>query len=93
MNSNLKSDFDFEILHYKTELGGKISLKRIFDLVSQIKRIKPDIVHFTGLQLSGFHIAVACKLAGIKDNILTIRGTSWDMLEFNPIKNISVLYL
>ena len=93
MNSNLKSDFDFKIIHYRTDLGGKISLKRIFDLVSQIKKIKPDIVHFTGLQLSGFHIAVACKLAGVKNNILTIRGTSWDMLEFNPIKKILVSFI
>ncbi|WP_156490543.1 glycosyltransferase, partial [Oleiphilus sp. HI0086] len=52
----------------------------------QILDINPDIVHFTGLQLSGFHMAVACHLAGVHKTVVTIRGSSTDAIEFSPIK-------
>ncbi|EJE8548261.1 glycosyltransferase [Vibrio vulnificus] len=92
MNSKLKHEFDFKTINYDTNIGRSISLKRILDLKKQIEKIEPDIVHFTGLQLSGFHIAVACKLAGVKKTVITIRGMSGDSVYFNPLKKIILKY-
>ena len=93
MDSGLKSKYDFRKIIYKKELGKGISVKRIRDLVSQIKDLKPDIVHFTGLQLSGFHMAIACKFAGVKNTVVTVRGFSGDVIFFNNAKKIILTYL
>ncbi|PQJ21095.1 glycosyltransferase family 4 protein [Tenacibaculum sp. SG-28] len=93
MNSDLKKKYDFHTIHYKTELGSGISLKRIKDLIEQIKRINPDIVHYSGLQLSGFHMAVACKFAGVKNTVMTVRGFSGDAIYFNIIKKSILTYI
>lgn len=86
MDSGLKEKYDFATILYKPELGPNVSLARIRDLVSQLRRLEPDIVHFGGLQLSGFHLAVACRLAGIRNTLLTIHGFSGDALDVNLIK-------
>lgn len=86
MSSSLAEEFSFYEIVYDPAIGRGISLKRIMDIRRQILKIKPDIVHFTGLQLSGFHIAVACYIAGIRATIVTIRGSSTDAIEFSPVK-------
>lgn len=92
VSSRLKDKYDFRIIHYRTELGKGISIRRINDLKKQLKVLSPDIVHFTGLQLSGFHLAIACSLVGIKRTVLTIHGTSSDALYFNFFKKIVLKY-
>jgi glycosyltransferase involved in cell wall biosynthesis len=86
MSSSLTETFSFHEIIYDPKLGRGISIKRIFDLRRQLLNIQPDIVHFTGLQLSGFHIAVACFLAGVQRTVVTIRGSSADVIEFPKIK-------
>lgn len=93
MNSNLKEKYDFISFSYKTELGRGISIKRILDLRKQLRQINPDIVHFSGLQLSGFHIAVACKLAGIRRTVVTIHGFSGDALDISRIKKSLLTFI
>lgn len=93
MDSNLKYKYDFMVIHYRTELGRGISIKRIKDLSNQIKNINPDIVHFSGLTLSGFHMAIACRLAGIKNSLVTIHGTSADAIYFSRFKKILMVYV
>ena len=93
MQSALKKKYDFVVLHYDTALGAGISIKRILDLKKQLINLAPDLVHFTGLQLSGFHVAVACRLAGIKHTILTIHGTSADAMYFSKIKRLLMKYI
>lgn len=92
VNSSLKEKYDYRIFEYNTALGRFISIKRIKDIVRQFREIKPNIVHFTGLQLSGFHIAVACRLAGIKRSVVVIRGSSTEALTLSLIQRI-VIYL
>lgn len=92
MNSGLKEKYDFKVIYYDTSLGKGISIKRIIDLKNQIKKINPDIVHFSGLLLSGFHLAIACKLAGIKKTFVTIHGISRDDINFHPIKKVLMTY-
>lgn len=86
MNSSLKEEFSFHEIVYDPRIGRGISLTRILDLRRQILRIQPDIVHYTGLQLSGFHMAIACWLTGVRRTVMTIRGSSTDAIEFSPIK-------
>lgn len=92
INSSLKEEYDYRIFEYNTSLGRFISIKRIKDMVRQLKEIKPDIVHFTGLQFSGFHIAVACRLAGIKRSVVVIRGSSTEAMNISRFQRV-VLYL
>ena len=92
MNSDLKNKYDFKYFVYDNELGRGISIKRIFNLSKQLEQIDPDIVHFSGLQLSGFHIILACKLARIKKTIVTIHGFSGDALDIHPIKKMILTY-
>lgn len=93
MKSGLSKKYDYKVLHYDTSLGRGVSIKRIRDLARQLKEINPDIVHFTGLQLSGFHIIVACRLAGFKNTVVTVRGFSVDALYFNPIKRMLMRFI
>lgn len=93
MNSNLNLKYEFKIFYYGTELGRGISIKRIKDLVKQLNAIKPDLVHYSGLQLTGFHIAIACKLAGIKNTVVTVHGFSGDAIGFNFFKRFLLTYL
>ena len=93
MESELKEKYEFKVIDYKTEIGRGISLKRILDLKKQIEKLKPDIVHFAGLQLTGFHVAIACRLAGIKRTIITIHGFSGDALYFHPVKKFITKYI
>ena len=93
MNSSLKDRYEFKTITYKTEIGRYISIKRIIDLKTQLSNLKPDIVHFTGLQLSGFHVAVACKIAGIKNTVVTVHGFSGEAIQLNLIKRIFLTFL
>jgi glycosyltransferase involved in cell wall biosynthesis len=93
INSILKEKYEFRIINYDTKLGTGISLKRIIHLKNQIKKINPDIVHYTGLQLSGFHMAIACKLAKVNKTVVTIRGFSGDAIYFNPFKMALLTYI
>lgn len=76
MNSKLKEKYDFISFDYDYSIGYKVSLRRIWDLKRKIEVIHPDIVHCSGLQLSGFHIVAASKLAHVKKIIVTVRGSS-----------------
>lgn len=93
VNSSLKEKYDYRIFEYNTSLGRFISIKRIKDLVRQLREINPDIVHFTGLQLSGFHIAVACRLAGLKRTVIVIRGSSTEALTISFLQRIIIYML
>ena len=93
MNSDLNKKYEFKSIIYRTEMGRNISIKRILDLRNQLLAINPDIVHFTGLQLSGLHVAPACKLAGVKNSIVTIHGSSGDALDINAFIRIILKYL
>ncbi len=93
MSSELKNEFQFEVINYDVGLGRGVSWSRIKDLQKQIEEINPDIVHYTGLQLSGFHVAIACLLAGAKNTILTIRGMSGDSIFFNQFKKVLLKFI
>ena len=91
--SDLKNDFDFTFLTFGNDGKGSISISRLRNLVYQIKDKNPDLVHFSGLQLSGFMIALACLFAGNYRSLMTIRGTSADALDLVWYKKVVMAYV
>ncbi len=92
INSRLKDKYDFRIINYDPNIGMSISLKRVLDIRKQIIEIKPDVVHYSGLQLVGFHMAFASFLTPVKSRVLTIHGSSVDAISFNPVKKMILRY-
>ena len=86
MHSSLSEEYEFKILYYRYNMGRFISWNRIEDLKNQILAIKPDIIHISGLQLSGFHLAVAARLAGVPRILMTIHGSSRDAISLGWFK-------
>ena len=93
VESELNQNYEFIIINYDNTLGKWISIKRILNLRNQILKAQPDIVHYTGLQLSGFHMAVACLLAGKRKTIVSVHGFSGEAIYFNKIKKFFVTFL
>ena len=81
-NSNLKDKFQFEYLVHNPVRGFIDNMLIIFDLVKQIKKSDPDIVHIAGLQRAGFEGVMAARLCK-KKVLLTIHGSSTDVINFN----------
>ena len=85
MNSFLADKYHFIPLIQKKSLSG-INLSLLNDLVKQIKKEKPDIVHIRGLLSEGFYGMLAARLAGCKKVVLSVHGMSIDTIEISPIK-------
>jgi L-malate glycosyltransferase len=83
--SYLSEKYEFEFLTQYKFAGGKISINLILDLYKQIKKFDPDLIHLSGLQASGFHAAVAAKLAR-KKVLMAVRGFSSDACNIRLIK-------
>lgn len=85
MNSNLKEKFEFIIVKQKAP-GIYPNLKEVLRIVKILKTIKPDIVHVRGLQSEAFYGVLSCKLAGIKNIVLSVHGFYGDVLNISPLK-------
>lgn len=88
MESRLKNKYKFIPLYIPKGHLGICNLQVIKKLKNQIKANKPDIVHFTGLELVGWYGMLACKLSNIKNTVMVIRGSTSEAIEFNknPLK-------
>jgi len=87
MNSKkLMDNFIFSTLNQNFLPGGKFSFKLIIDLMKQIKKFKPDIVHISGMQSSGFHAMLASFFCGVKVRIVTTHGFQGDAINISKIK-------
>ena len=58
--------------------------------VRTIKCAKPDFVHYAGLQLEGFLVSCALKLAGVKRSVLAIHGSTQEAVYFPRRKKVIV---
>lgn len=85
-NSELKKDYKFCFITQTFHAGGRVNWKLIKDLKNQIKTEQPDLIHFSGMQASGFHAVLAARLAGKKNILVTIRGFSGDALNVSFMK-------
>lgn len=60
--------------------------KGMAQLVGEIKKAQPDILHFAGLQMEGFAVLLAAKLARVPKTICAIHGSSLDAIGFTGYK-------
>ena len=86
IHSKLNEYIKFVPVYHDMSFGRGISLRRILDLRNQLKKIKPDILLFSGVQLAAFHILIASILAGQKSRFMIIRGFSFDALDISIFK-------
>lgn len=88
--SQLCNEYNFCFVRY----GGKgvkaASFREFYKIYKQIKTQKPDLAHFSGLQVYGFILVLAARLARVPRILVTFRGTSWDARDFNFFKKIVV---
>lgn len=61
-----------------------IKPKETLKFVKFIRNQEAKILHFSGLQLEGFHVLLLAKIAGIK-TICAVRGSAKDALDINSI--------
>lgn len=87
LNSKLKNEFDLINIEYDSSIGRKISYTRINKLILQFRSYNIDLVHFSGLQLEGFHISIAAFLSKTK-SLIAIRGFSGDDKSLGFVKRL-----
>lgn len=85
MNSRLQEKYEY--IPYRIPQGriGFINIKLLYNLMAQIRRENPDLVHIHGLQLAGFHYATAAWLCK-KPIILAVRGSTSEAIDFSKWK-------
>lgn len=69
------------------EPAGRLNKKLINHFITEIKKQKPDLIHIRGLGNEGFHAALAAKIAGVPNILVSIHGTHRDLkYHSNPLK-------
>lgn len=88
VESQLKEKYRFVPLIVPKGKMGLCNIKIIMSLVSQIKKVKPDAVQIVGLELIGYYLAIACRIAKVKKVIIAIHGSTTEAIAFNknPLK-------
>ncbi len=92
-DSFLSKDFKFCYITQTIHSGNCLNFRLLSMLKKQIKSEKPDLLHFSGLQASGFYAVLAARLAGYKNILVTIRGFSEDDLSLGKVKRFLFQYL
>lgn len=88
-NSFLKDFYNFKEIIINDKLGGRLKIHVLRRLIREIKLYNPDIIYVSGLQLHGFYMILASKLAGYKNKTITIvHGSACDSLKIGRIKKI-----
>ena len=86
-DSYLKSFFCFKSIVIDDRLGIFPKFKVIKRLIKEIRNFCPDVIYVSGLQLHGFYMILASKLAGFKNKTITIvHGSACDSLNIGKLK-------
>jgi len=80
MMSSLAEKYEFVPLLIPKGRLRLINPKLTMNLIRQIRYHRPDLVHFAGMELIGFHVALACKLSGQKNTLMAIHGSASESL-------------
>lgn len=86
MASDLKDKYDFVPLIQKQGTG--FNLRLLIDMVKQIRKTKPDLIHIRGLQSEGFYGLLASRLAGVKNTVVSVHGTYSGATKMRFLKKI-----
>lgn len=80
------SRFKFSVVRQLDGAGG-FDIDLIKRFIKEIKKENPTLIHIRGLGNEGFHAALAAKIAGVPNILVSIHGTHRDLLnDFHPIK-------
>lgn len=80
------SKYKYSIIRQIDPAGG-INKSLISHFIKEIKIHKPQLIHIRGLGNEGFHAALAAKIAGVPNILVSIHGTHRDLkYHSNPIK-------
>jgi len=63
----------------QTRPAGGISVSLLWSMTSQFRALRPRLVHVRGLGNEGFHAAVAARLAGVPNVLVSVHGTHRDL--------------
>jgi len=78
---------EYSVIRQMDPAGG-INKVLINKFITEIKKQKPDLIHIRGLGNEGFHAALAAKIAGVPNILVSIHGTHRDLkYHNNPLKN------
>lgn len=79
LQSSLRDSFEMVPLDVPLPrvLGTKAGMQHF---VEKVLELKPDLVHFAGLQLEGYYVSQALRKAGVKNSIVAIHGSSSESL-------------
>lgn len=91
LESKLQNEYDLKPLYIPNARNLR-NPRTLFSVIKQIKNEKPAIVQITGLQIEGFFMTIACKLAKVK-TVLVVHGSSMEALYISKWKKriLSVL--
>lgn len=73
-----RSYIDFGMLRQFEGAGG-LSFALLRHFVSELKQMRPELVHVRGLGNEGFHAALAARLAGVPKIMVSVHGTHRDL--------------
>lgn len=85
LNSRLSEKYNL-IPYYNPNARKMRNAKIFFKVVKDIRSIKPDLVHISGLQIEGFLLSLACKLAGVKA-IVAVHGSATQAIGISKFHN------
>ncbi len=63
----------------QTEAAGGFSLALLLRFVRELRQMRPSLVHVRGLGNEGFHAALAARLAGVPNILVSVHGTHRDL--------------
>lgn len=92
-NSFLNQNYEFQFLIQDKNPGVKFNFNLLFRMKRQIDEFKPDIIHISGLQNSGFYAVLAAKIACQNKILLAIRGSSDDSLTIGKFKKFIMTWV
>lgn len=84
--SAMSREYEFVFVSQSSLAGGKINLGLIWEMRRQFRELRPDLVHLSGLQSSGFHAIIAARLAGCRNILVTVHGFSGDAVVLSPLR-------
>lgn len=64
---------------WQHQAAGGVSIPLIRHFVSELRRLRPDLLHVRGLGNEGFHAALAGRLARVPHILVSVHGTHRDL--------------
>lgn len=80
--------YEFGRLVQDERPGKFLNIRLLRKMIAQVKGFRPDVIHISGLQSSGFYAVLAAEMGGCKHIITAVRGSATEALGINKIVQI-----